>query len=208
MRANKKTIQPQDVLEAVKELEFDAFLPRLEAELQSESLKDSCFIQWVYLSRLLFGLMNLRPQGYSTLQCDKRNTYRRKVRQEKSGATASSGNAAAGAEGSTPAHRAEKDSPPAAKKQRRSSVDGDEASDDEDGSPTPLSPNQGDSGAVNEDEEQDQVAEQDEDDEDDEDEDEQDEDEQKEDALMEDPLEEKSSDEDDQDEALDGNESD
>lgn len=35
MRGGKKTIQPRDVLDAVKELEFEAFLPRLEAELQS-----------------------------------------------------------------------------------------------------------------------------------------------------------------------------
>ncbi len=44
MRANKKTIQPQDVLDAIKELEFDAFLPRLEAELQSEYFKDFDFL--------------------------------------------------------------------------------------------------------------------------------------------------------------------
>lgn len=33
--AGKKTIQPQDVMAALKEHEFDSFLPRLEAELQS-----------------------------------------------------------------------------------------------------------------------------------------------------------------------------
>jgi hypothetical protein len=35
VRGGKKTIQPRDVLDAVKEREFEAFLPRLEAELQS-----------------------------------------------------------------------------------------------------------------------------------------------------------------------------
>ncbi|KAF2094856.1 histone-fold-containing protein, partial [Rhizodiscina lignyota] len=33
LRSNKKTIQPRDVFDAVHDLEFDAFLPRLEAEL-------------------------------------------------------------------------------------------------------------------------------------------------------------------------------
>ncbi|KZF22231.1 histone-fold-containing protein [Xylona heveae TC161] len=32
-RANKKTIMPNDVFDAIKEIEFEAFLPRLEAEL-------------------------------------------------------------------------------------------------------------------------------------------------------------------------------
>jgi histone H3/H4 len=35
IRGGKKTINPKDVLEAVKELEFEGFLPRLEAELYS-----------------------------------------------------------------------------------------------------------------------------------------------------------------------------
>ncbi|QDS74249.1 hypothetical protein FKW77_002972 [Venturia effusa] len=57
-RANKKTIQPKDVLDAIQECEFDSFLPRLEAELEK----------------------------YNTVQCDKRNTYRRKVREEQKSA--------------------------------------------------------------------------------------------------------------------------
>ena len=35
-RANKKTIRPEDVIEAAKELEFDAFVPQLQSALQSE----------------------------------------------------------------------------------------------------------------------------------------------------------------------------
>lgn len=35
MRAGKKSVLARDVLEAVNELEFGEFLPRLEAELQS-----------------------------------------------------------------------------------------------------------------------------------------------------------------------------
>jgi DNA polymerase epsilon subunit 3 len=53
-RMNKKTIHPKDVLEALQELEFDAFVPRCTAELEK----------------------------YNAVQCDKRNTYRRKVREE------------------------------------------------------------------------------------------------------------------------------
>lgn len=34
---NKKTIQPQHVFEALKELEFEAFLPRCQDELSSAS---------------------------------------------------------------------------------------------------------------------------------------------------------------------------
>ena len=53
-RMNKKTIHPKDVLEALQELEFDTFVPRCAAELEK----------------------------YNAVQCDKRNTYRRKVREE------------------------------------------------------------------------------------------------------------------------------
>jgi hypothetical protein len=34
-RLNKKTIQPKDVMDAIHEIEFDMFLPRLEGELTS-----------------------------------------------------------------------------------------------------------------------------------------------------------------------------
>ncbi|CAD0096635.1 unnamed protein product [Aureobasidium vineae] len=51
----KKTIQPADVIAALKENEFEHFIPRLEAELKK----------------------------YNTVQCDKRNSYRRKIREEK-----------------------------------------------------------------------------------------------------------------------------
>jgi hypothetical protein len=37
MRLSKKTIQPKDVLDAIHDLEFDSFLPRLESELTSKS---------------------------------------------------------------------------------------------------------------------------------------------------------------------------
>ncbi|TLD34585.1 histone-fold-containing protein [Venturia nashicola] len=57
-RANKKTIQPKDVMDAIHLCEFDSFLPRLEAELEK----------------------------YNAVQCDKRNTYRRKVREEQKSA--------------------------------------------------------------------------------------------------------------------------
>jgi DNA polymerase epsilon subunit 3 len=38
-RMNKKTIQPKDVMDAIHEIEFDMFLPRLEGELTSTSLQ-------------------------------------------------------------------------------------------------------------------------------------------------------------------------
>jgi hypothetical protein len=40
MRSNKKTIQPADVFDAIRDLEFEPFLPRLEAELKSKCLID------------------------------------------------------------------------------------------------------------------------------------------------------------------------
>jgi hypothetical protein len=36
--AGKKTISPLDVIAALKDAEFEGFVPRLEAELKSESL--------------------------------------------------------------------------------------------------------------------------------------------------------------------------
>ncbi|OJD38652.1 cbf nf-y family transcription factor protein [Diplodia corticola] len=54
-RQNKKTIQPKDVLDALKELEFDMFIDRTNNELNK----------------------------YQEIQCTKRNTYRRRVKDEK-----------------------------------------------------------------------------------------------------------------------------
>ncbi|KAF2089017.1 histone-fold-containing protein [Saccharata proteae CBS 121410] len=101
-RQNKKTIQPRDVFEALKELEFEAFIPRVEGELQR----------------------------YNTIQCDKRNSYRRRLKEEKLAAEAQPTDAAAapstaGAEtGGAPganghARGDDDDSAPASKKMRR-----------------------------------------------------------------------------------------
>jgi histone H3/H4 len=54
-RGGKKTIQPKDVLEAIKELEFEGFSQRLEAEVNK----------------------------YVAIQSEKRNSYRKKIRDEK-----------------------------------------------------------------------------------------------------------------------------
>lgn len=54
IRASKKTIQPKDVLQALEELEFGTFIERCEGELAK----------------------------FQAVQCDKRNNYRRKVREE------------------------------------------------------------------------------------------------------------------------------
>ncbi|CAO2650408.1 Nn.00g017000.m01.CDS01 [Neocucurbitaria sp. VM-36] len=58
-RSGKKTIMPQDVFSAMTELEFEFMLPRLEAEVTK----------------------------FTSIQADKRNTYRKKVREEKKAAT-------------------------------------------------------------------------------------------------------------------------
>lgn len=55
--ANKRTIPPAAVLEALVDLEFEGFVPRVEAELNK----------------------------YNELQTGKRNEYRRKLKEEKSG---------------------------------------------------------------------------------------------------------------------------
>lgn len=77
---------PQDVYAAMKELEFDFMLPRLEAEVTK----------------------------FTSIQADKRNTYRKKVRDEKKAAKDPQAPNGTGA--------AVEDSPPA-KRARRSSAD-------------------------------------------------------------------------------------
>ncbi|KAI5209782.1 hypothetical protein E4T38_02344 [Aureobasidium subglaciale] len=62
--------EPADVMAALKENEFEHFIPRLEAELKK----------------------------YNTVQCDKRNSYRRKIREEKASKTGDEKHADSGAE--------------------------------------------------------------------------------------------------------------
>ena len=106
---------PKDVFDAMTELEFEFMLPRLEAEVTK----------------------------FTSIQADKRNTYRKKVREEKKAAT--TGTAEDGQAGAAPNLTAGDDSPPAAKRVRRSSgagpdaqsgdeedIDGDETVDVED----------------------------------------------------------------------------
>ncbi|KAJ4296777.1 hypothetical protein N0V90_006825 [Kalmusia sp. IMI 367209] len=88
-RHGKKTVMPNDVFDALKELEFENMLPRVEAEV----LK------------------------FTSILADKRNTYRKKVREEKKAA-----------KDKVPNGHGEDESPPA-KKARRSSAGSDE--DDE-----------------------------------------------------------------------------
>ncbi|KAH3980012.1 hypothetical protein HBH98_174690 [Parastagonospora nodorum] len=54
-RSGKKTVMPENVFTAMQELEFSFMLPRLEAEVTK----------------------------FTSIQADKRNTYRKKVREEK-----------------------------------------------------------------------------------------------------------------------------
>ncbi|SMQ46865.1 unnamed protein product [Zymoseptoria tritici ST99CH_3D7] len=69
----KKTISPQDVMAALKDAELEEFIPRLEAELKR----------------------------YNEIQCDKRNTYRKKVKEEKAAATQEGGEGGSKDGGST-----------------------------------------------------------------------------------------------------------
>ncbi|KAF2747288.1 histone-fold-containing protein [Sporormia fimetaria CBS 119925] len=56
-RRNKKTVVPEDVFEAMRELEFEAMLPRLQAEVEK----------------------------FASTQASKRNEYRKKVKEDKKG---------------------------------------------------------------------------------------------------------------------------
>jgi len=61
--SGKKTVMPKDVFEAMADLEFAFMLPRLEAEVTK----------------------------FTSIQADKRNTYRKKVREEKKGTGGTTG---------------------------------------------------------------------------------------------------------------------
>ncbi|KAF2189674.1 histone-fold-containing protein [Zopfia rhizophila CBS 207.26] len=89
-RSNKKTVMPKDIFDAMQELEFDAFLPRLEAEVNK----------------------------FMSLQADKRNSYRKKVREEKKAQKETGESKSRAVNG----HVDEDGSPPT-KRARRSSVE-------------------------------------------------------------------------------------
>lgn len=159
LSSGKKTVMPKDVFDAMTELEFGFMLPRLEAEVTK----------------------------FTSIQADKRNTYRKKVREEKkasssAGAAPESTPTKQEANGDVVMEGAEDSGERAAKRARRESGDN------------------GD-GDVTEDEVDETV-----DVEDDEVEDDEIEEEVEEERLVEDPLEEKES-KDDEDED-DGNDSD
>lgn len=90
-RSGKKTVMPKDVFDALQELEFDFMLQRVEAEVNK----------------------------FTSIQADKRNTYRKKVRDEKKAAQGKPTNGAI-----------EDDSPPA-KRARRSDGAEQAGSDDD-----------------------------------------------------------------------------
>lgn len=191
MNQHKKTIQPGDVMDAIKELEYDGFLPRLVGEL--ESARPHPLLQHTCRSQQ-------RPE-FNTVQCDKRNTYRRKVKAEKAAATHVEVAVNGAATNGHVMHDGEVEDAPAAKKVRLGSADGgmpvnghvDEVGED------------GDEGDEDEEEhEQDQGDEESEVEDDGIDEDEGHEDT----TLAEDPLEIRDEQEEDGDEVLDGDESD
>ncbi|KAK4978407.1 hypothetical protein LTR28_005767 [Elasticomyces elasticus] len=90
--AGKKTIQPLDVMAAIKELEFEEFLPRLEAELESKSR-----ISYVNPTLIIDHGVLILSAEYNTIQCEKRNSYRRKVKEGRQSAALATTN------GETPA---------------------------------------------------------------------------------------------------------
>lgn len=164
-RANKKTIQPKDVLDAIHLCEFDSFLPRLEAELGK----------------------------YNAVQCDKRNTYRRKVREEQKSAKLA-GLGETGEGGAGPANGEESfvsieengNGERAAKKLRKDNGEAEDVGEEED------APDEEDVEDEDDDDEEEDVEETFED---------------AKEQLVEDPLEERE-DEEIEDEVLDGEESD
>jgi len=91
-RSGKKTVMPKDVFDALQELEFDFMLQRVEAEVHK----------------------------FTSIQADKRNTYRKKVREEKKAAK------------DKPANGDMEDDSPPAKRARRSDGAEQVGSDDED----------------------------------------------------------------------------
>ncbi|KAF2276262.1 histone-fold-containing protein [Westerdykella ornata] len=158
---NKKVVQPADVFDAMEELELEFMLPRLKAEVTK----------------------------FTAIQADKRNTYRKKVREEKR-AQKGEGDGT-GSKAGTNGNAAEDDSPPA-KRVRMSSGGQTEQAEEEDEE-------------VDVDEGADDVQDEEEDDEDEDEEDA--EEEQVEEGLTEDLLEEREKNISD-DEMADGDESD
>ncbi|KAL1619983.1 hypothetical protein SLS56_009856 [Neofusicoccum ribis] len=172
-RQNKKTIHPKDVLDALKELEFDMFIDRTNNELNK----------------------------YQEIQCTKRNTYRRRVKDEKraaeaaaTGGVAPSSSAPDGATNGSSAHEVDENGEPVAKKARVDLENGDHDMMDDEG--------EQDEGEDEEGEEEEEEQEEEEEEEEDEDEGEDEEHGDKEDLLEEKAVREE------EDEALDGEESD
>ncbi|KAF2869781.1 histone-fold-containing protein [Massariosphaeria phaeospora] len=98
-RSGKKTVMPKDVFDAMHELEFEAFLPRLEAEVTR----------------------------FTAIQADKRNTYRKKVREDKKAAK-DIGDVDPQA---TNGHALDDDAPPTKRARRLSADNGEHASGSE-----------------------------------------------------------------------------
>ncbi|KAF1989527.1 histone-fold-containing protein [Aulographum hederae CBS 113979] len=106
-RANKKTIQPKDIFDSIYDLGFDVFLPRLQAELEK----------------------------YNTIQCDKRNTYRRKVREEqkiKAAANTKGDGLPSDQDKTANGHAPVPETGPAVKKMRRNDDDMDDGDQEQD----------------------------------------------------------------------------
>jgi hypothetical protein len=104
VRSGKKTVMPKDVFEAMAELEYGFMLPRLEAEVSK----------------------------FTSIQADKRNTYRKKVREEKKAVTgtATTSTPAGPMNGDVTMERAD-DGERATKRVRRESGDAEDVTEEE-----------------------------------------------------------------------------
>ena len=207
-RANKKTIRPEDVIEAAKELEFGAFVPQLQAALQGKwkifISRDEQFFHW----NPNIAHTDFNTKGYNDSQSEKLKQRRSKALQPEGASTGlQKGEPTVAQTNVGSKGKARDDSQPVMKRARRSSADGintGTSSDDEE-SPSEEDERKG------QDEEDEQL-----DDEEEEGEEgvedvsassERSEDEK--DRLQEDPMEEKNNEDDgNRDEVLDGHESD
>ncbi|KAI9802038.1 MAG: hypothetical protein M1825_003094 [Sarcosagium campestre] len=93
--ANKKTIMPKDVLEAIKVMEFEDFLPRLEKELDK----------------------------FNEIQTEKRKLHKKKTAAEKDTVNGNDHGGDAALDGRNGNGATDGATPPAAKKARRNSLD-------------------------------------------------------------------------------------
>ncbi|KAH7114237.1 histone-fold-containing protein [Dendryphion nanum] len=101
-RSGKKTVMPKDIFDSLQELEFNGFVPRLEAEVDK----------------------------FTSIRATKRNSYRKKIREEKKAGTGKDDSETSSR--AINGNGADDDSPPTKRAKRSSADNGDNASASED----------------------------------------------------------------------------